>query len=56
VVKREAVLDQVEELRKGSVDFYAAVKSSWLQNRALELRKGAPPPAENIDALFADVK
>jgi len=56
VVKREAVLDQVEQLRESSVDFYAAVKSSWLQNRAVELRKGAPPPVENIDALFADVK
>ena len=56
VVKREAVLDQVEKLREGSVDFYAAVKSSWLQKRAVELRKGAPPPTENIDALFADVK
>jgi phospholipid-binding lipoprotein MlaA len=56
VVKREAVLDQVDELRKGSVDFYSAVKSSWQQKRAQELRKGEPPPAENIDALFADVK
>jgi phospholipid-binding lipoprotein MlaA len=56
VVKREAVLDQVDELRKGSVDFYSAVKSSWQQKRAQVLRKGEPPPAENIDALFADVK
>jgi phospholipid-binding lipoprotein MlaA len=56
VVKREAILDQVDQLREGSVDFYSAVKSSWLQKRAQELRKGAPPQAENIDALFADVK
>lgn len=56
VVKREAALDPVDELRKGSVDFYAAVRSAWQQNRATELRKGKPPPAENLDALFTDVK
>jgi ABC-type transporter lipoprotein component MlaA len=56
IVKREAVLDRVDELRKGSVDFYSTVKSSWQQKRAQKLRKGEPPPAENIDVLFADVK
>ena len=56
IVKREAVLDQVDELRKESVDFYSTVKSSWQQKRAQKLRKGEPPPAENIDVLFADVK
>lgn len=56
VVKREAVLDPLDELRKGSVDYYAAVRSAWRQNRAKELRKGKPPPVENHDALFEDVK
>lgn len=56
VVKREAVLDPLDELRKGSIDYYAAVKSAWQQNRAKELRKGEPPPVENLDALFDDVK
>lgn len=56
VVKREASLDQVEELKKGALDYYAAVRSAWQQNRAQELRKGAPPPAEDIDVLFEDVK
>jgi len=56
VVSREAVLDELDELRKGSLDYYAAVRSAWFQNRARELRKGAPPPAEDIDKLFADVK
>ncbi|MGB0629593.1 MAG: MlaA family lipoprotein [Alphaproteobacteria bacterium] len=56
LVDREAVLDELAELRKGSVDYYAAVRSAWFQNRARELRKGAPPPAEDIDKLFADVK
>lgn len=56
VVERENVLDPLDELRKSSVDFYAAVKSAWQQNRATELRKGKPPPPENLDALFEDVK
>ena len=56
LVSREAVLDELDELRKGSLDYYAAVRSAWFQNRARELRKGAPPPAEDIDKLFADVK
>jgi phospholipid-binding lipoprotein MlaA len=56
VVKREAVLDPLDELRKGSVDYYAAVRSAWQQNRARVLRKGEPAPVENIDALFEDVK
>ena len=56
VVDREDVLDELEELRKGSLDYYAAVRSAWFQNRAQELRKGEPPPADDIDKLFADVK
>ena len=56
VVKREAVLDPLDELRKRSVDYYAAVRSAWQQNRARVLRKGEPPPVENLDALFNDVK
>lgn len=56
VVKREEFLDEVEELKKGSVDYYAAFKAAWEQRRAQELRKGAPPKIENVDKLFEDVK
>ena len=56
VVKREEFLDEVEELKKGSVDYYAALRSAWRQRRAEELRKGAPVPIENVDKLFEDVK
>ncbi|CAN0428279.1 unnamed protein product, partial [Discosporangium mesarthrocarpum] len=56
VVKREELLDPTDELRKGSIDFYASVRSAWQQNRAEELRKGEPPPVENLDRLFEDVK
>jgi phospholipid-binding lipoprotein MlaA len=56
VVKREEFLDEVEELKKGSVDYYAAFRAAWRQRRAEELRKGKPAPIENIDTLFEDVK
>lgn len=56
VVKREEFLDEVDELKKGSVDYYAALRSAWRQRRAEELRKGAPAPIENVDKLFEDVK
>lgn len=56
VVKREEFLDEVAELKKGSVDYYAAMRSAWRQRRAEELRKGAPAPIENVDKLFEDVK
>lgn len=56
VVKREEFLDEVEELKKGSVDYYAAFKAAWEQRRAQELRKGKPPEIENVDKLFEDVK
>lgn len=39
LVKREALLDESADLRAGSVDYYAAVRSAWFQNREAELRK-----------------
>lgn len=56
VVKREEFLNEVKELKNGSVDYYAAMRSAWRQRRAQELRKGAPPEIENVDKLFEDVK
>ena len=56
VVKREAFLDPLNVLKKGSVDYYAAVRSAWQQSRARELRKGKPPALENLDALFKNLK
>lgn len=44
VVDREEVLDEVDQLKKGSIDYYAAVRSAWFQKRDVELNKGVPPP------------
>lgn len=42
LIDRERVLKQSDELRKSSLDFYAAVRSLYLQDRAAELRRGDP--------------
>ncbi|MEX2453750.1 MAG: VacJ family lipoprotein, partial [Rhodospirillaceae bacterium] len=44
VVGREEVLDQVDELKKSSLDYYAAMRAGWFQRREVELNKGIPPP------------
>lgn len=40
LIDRERVLTQTDELRKSSLDFYAAVRSLYLQDRAFELDRG----------------
>ena len=40
LIDRERVLSQSDELRKSSLDYYAAVRSLYLQDRAIELRRG----------------
>lgn len=42
VIDRERVLDQTDELRKSSLDYYAAVRSLYLQDRAIELKRDEP--------------
>jgi phospholipid-binding lipoprotein MlaA len=45
VVRREELLEPLDELRESSVDWYAALRSAYYQRRAVELGKlaGAPP-------------
>ena len=52
VVERERLLVPLEELREGSVDYYAALRSAYYQDRAIELNRGAPPSSSERDALF----
>jgi phospholipid-binding lipoprotein MlaA len=51
-VKREELIEPLDKLREGSVDFYAALRSAYYQDRAVELRKGAPAPARDLDKEF----
>ncbi len=40
LIDRERLLKETDELRKSSLDYYAAVRSLYLQDRAIELRRG----------------
>jgi len=52
VVRREAVLGPLADLRRTSVDYYAAVRAAYYQNRAATLGGGAAPQSSQIDQLF----
>ena len=41
--------DALDELKKSSIDYYAALRSAYRQQRGSEIRNGAPPPLEDFD-------
>ncbi len=41
VVKREELLDPLDELRENSIDYYTGLKAAFWQARQVELNKGA---------------
>jgi phospholipid-binding lipoprotein MlaA len=47
-------LDVLDEVQHESVDFYAAMRSLYRQNREAELRNGGPPRALGDDDLYSD--
>ena len=61
VVRREELLEPLDELRKSSIDWYAALRSAYYQRRAVELGKlaGAPPAGQAppaSDDLFEELE
>lgn len=52
LIKREEVLEPLDELRKTSIDYYAAIRSLYFQDRAKTLRRGKPPESPELDKLF----
>ncbi len=59
VTTRETLIEPLDKLRAGSLDYYAAVRSAYYQDRAVELRKGrAPPPAaqKKLDSEFENAE
>lgn len=57
LVKREELLDPLDDLRASSVDYYAATRGAYYQNRALELSKGrANGGNKTVDRLFDELE
>jgi phospholipid-binding lipoprotein MlaA len=45
---REENIENIEELRRTSIDYYAATRTLVRQLRANEIRNGAPAPLDEI--------
>lgn len=52
--KRANFLDASEAIEKTSLDYYASIRSVYLQNRGYEIRNGAPAPLRDIYAVNDD--
>jgi phospholipid-binding lipoprotein MlaA len=44
--------DDLDNLRKSSIDFYSALRSAYLQNRASEIRDGAPATGDSAPDIL----
>ena len=57
LVKREELLEPLDDLRASSVDYYAATRGAYYQNRALQLAKGrAQAGNPSLDRLFDELE
>jgi len=52
IVAREALIQPLDELRAGSVDYYAALRAAYFQGRAVTLAKGRAPEKSAADDAF----
>ena len=52
LVRREGLLVPLDALRESSVDYYAALRSLYYQDRAVALGRGALPDNSALDAEF----
>jgi len=50
VTEKDDNMEVLDELEKSSIDFYAALRSAYRQQRASQIRNGAPPPLEDLEA------
>ncbi|MEE8171466.1 MAG: MlaA family lipoprotein, partial [Alphaproteobacteria bacterium] len=52
LVRREELLELLDALRESSVDYYAALRSLYYQDRAVTLGRGRAPDRSSLDAEF----
>ncbi|MDX2225239.1 MAG: VacJ family lipoprotein [Rhodospirillaceae bacterium] len=46
---KAGTMQATDELEKSSIDYYAALRSAWRQNRDSQIRNGAPAPLPDMD-------
>ena len=56
VTTREELIPVLGDLRRTSVDYYAAMRAAYYQDRAAELGGGVPPASSEIDTLFDETQ
>ena len=54
--RRETLIEPLDDLKAGSVDYYSALRSAYYQSRAVELRKGQPADSSALDNLFESME
>ena len=52
LVRRENLIVPLDDLRENSIDFYAALRSAYFQDRAADLSGGKTPDNMNLDQMF----
>jgi phospholipid-binding lipoprotein MlaA len=52
--KRARAIESLDELERSSLDFYATLRSLYRQQRADQIRNGAPPPIDDLPAISFD--
>ncbi len=53
IVKREAFIETLDDLRANSIDYYSALRGAYFQDRDVELRRGAEADSAMFDDAFA---
>ncbi len=54
--RRETLIEPLDDLRANSVDYYAALRSAYYQDRAVALRKGLPADPSELDTMFESIE
>jgi phospholipid-binding lipoprotein MlaA len=52
--ERSRNIDSLDEIQRETIDFYAALRSLYRQDRAADLRHGEPPPTPKVEDLYSD--
>jgi phospholipid-binding lipoprotein MlaA len=52
--ERSRNIETLDEVQRETIDFYAALRSLYRQDRAADLRHGEPPPAPKVEDLYND--